>query len=319
MFVIPGISASSFSTTPSSATSPSSSQESTSANRDSVSNNRGVETPVSERSGGTNEELRGEPLHESTETENHNKKRNRRKYKEIYRMNCLIGYRNSRIIWLMNVLQKSFGETRCRGVQTLPVRLVNLQWSREHARNWVRVSTVLKLASRKIRNCEICQRTKNYKGPVQNTHWYSHAQSETVWWFDTADHKVLSEESESRNNHRYVEVVQDLATQWIQSYLCKSKSSHETQKNLIKFPEPARKPKVIYTDNSLDFGIIAAVGGWTANDAAELMAFSQPGVRTSCEELSWNHCTSTPHRSETSGIAERAVRREKEETSAVLL
>ena len=39
----------------------------------------------------------------------------------------------------------------------------------------------------------------------------------------------------------------------------------------------------------------------------------------SCEDLSWNRCTSTPHRSETNGIAERAVRRVKEGTSAVLL
>ena len=38
-----------------------------------------------------------------------------------------------------------------------------------------------------------------------------------------------------------------------------------------------------------------------------------------CEDLSWSHCTSTPHRSETNGIAERAVRRVKEGTSAVLL
>ena len=38
-----------------------------------------------------------------------------------------------------------------------------------------------------------------------------------------------------------------------------------------------------------------------------------------CEDLSWNHCTFTPHRSEISGIAERAVRRVKEGTSAVLL
>ena len=62
----------------------------------------------------------------------------------------------------------------------------------------------------------------------------------------------------------------------------------------MKFLEPARKPKVIYTDNSLEFG-------------------------NSCEDSSWNHCTSTPHRSETSGIAERAVRRVQERTSAVLL
>ena len=57
---------------------------------------------------------------------------------------------------------------------------------------------------------------------------------------------------------------------------------------------PTRKPKVIYTDNSLEFG-------------------------KACEDLSWDHCTSTPHRSETNGIAERAARRVKEGTSAVLL
>ena len=39
----------------------------------------------------------------------------------------------------------------------------------------------------------------------------------------------------------------------------------------------------------------------------------------SCEDLSRNHGTSTPHRSETNGIAERPVRRIEEGTSAVLL
>ena len=36
-----------------------------------------------------------------------------------------------------------------------------------------------------------------------------------------------------------------------------------------------------------------------------------------CEDLSWNHRPSTPDRSETNGIAERAIRRVKEGTSAV--
>ena len=62
-FVVPGLSASSSSTTPSPTSPSSSSQESTSANRDSVSENRGVESPVSARSGGTNEEPRRDPLH----------------------------------------------------------------------------------------------------------------------------------------------------------------------------------------------------------------------------------------------------------------
>ena len=86
-------------------------------------------------------------------------------------------------------------------------------------------------------------------------------------------------------------MVQDLATQWIQAYPCKTKTSQETERSLQKFLEPERKPKVIYT---LEFG-------------------------KACEDLSWNHCTSTPHRSETNGIAERAVRRIEEGTSAVLL
>ena len=42
-------------------------------------------------------------------------------------------------------------------------------------------------------------------------------------------------------------------------------------------------------------------------------------LKKACEDLSWNHRTSTPHRCETNGIAERAVRRVKEGTSAVLL
>ena len=89
-------------------------------------------------------------------------------------------------------------------------------------------------------------------------------------------------------------MVQDLATQWIQAYPCKNKTSQETQRSLQKFLEPERKPKVIYTDILLEFG-------------------------EACEDLSWNHCTSTPHQSETDGIAERAVLRGKEGMSAVLL
>ena len=70
----------------------------------------------------------------------------------------------------------------------------------------------------------------------------------------TADHNVLNEGCESRNNHRYSVVVQDVATQWIQSYTCKTKTSQETERSLRKFLEPSEKPKVICTDNSLEFG-----------------------------------------------------------------
>ena len=89
-------------------------------------------------------------------------------------------------------------------------------------------------------------------------------------------------------------ITDTLATQWIQSYPWKTKTSQETEKSLQKFFEPSHKPKVTHTDNSLEFG-------------------------KSCEDLAWNHRTSTPHRSKTNDIAERAVRWVKEGTSAVLL
>ena len=89
-------------------------------------------------------------------------------------------------------------------------------------------------------------------------------------------------------------MVQGLVTQWIQSFPCKTKSSHETEKSLLKFMEPSQARKNENTDNSMEFG-------------------------RACEALSWNHSTSTPHRSETNGIAERVVRRVMEGASAVLL
>ena len=144
------------------------------------------------------------------------------------------------------------------------------------------------------RNCEICERTKITRDPCRRRNDEAVPRATNFGDLITADHKVLSDNCESRNNHRYAVVVQDLATQWIQAYPYKTKTSQETQRSLQKFLEPERKPKVIYTDNSLEFG-------------------------KACEDLSWNHCTSTPHRSETDGIAERAVRRVKEGPSAVLL
>ena len=116
----------------------------------------------------------------------------------------------------------------------------------------------------KDRNCEICQRTKITRAPCRRRNGGAVPRAENFGDLITADHKVLSESCESRSNCRYAVVVQDLATQWIQSYACTTKTSQETQRSLQKFLEPDRKPKVIYTDNSLEFG-------------------------KACEDLSWNH------------------------------
>ena len=106
----------------------------------------------------------------------------------------------------------------------------------------------------KDRNCEICQRTKITRAPCRRRNGEAVLRAANFGDLITADHKVLSETCESPNNHRYAVVVQDLATQWIQAYPCKTKTSQETQRSLQKFLEPNRKPKVICTDTSLEFG-----------------------------------------------------------------
>ena len=136
----------------------------------------------------------------------------------------------------------------------------------------------------KDRNFEICQRTTITRAPCRTRHGGAVFRAENFGDLMTADHKVLSDNGESRNNHRYAVVVQDLATQWIQAYPFKTKLHRKLKEVCKSFWSPNRKHKVIYTDNSLEFG-------------------------KACEDLSWNHCTLTPHRSETHG----------EGTSAVLL
>ena len=140
----------------------------------------------------------------------------------------------------------------------------------------------------KDRNCEICQRTKITRAPCRRRNGEAVLRAENFGDLITADHKVLSD------NCEFSQQSPDLQS-WCRTWppsgsshiRAKQKTSQENQRSLQNFLEPDRKPKVIYTDNSLEF-------------------------RKSCENLSWNHCTSTLHRSETNGIAERAVHRVKE-------
>ena len=175
-----------------------------------------------------------------------------------------------------------------------PILLMNHLQSLLLREVWIWVNTVFILISLKTEIARSVRGPKSQGGPCRRRIGDAVLGAENFGDLITADHKVLSGNCESQNNHRYAVVVQDLATQWIQSYPCKTKTSQETQRNLQKFLEPNRKPKVIYTDSSLEFS-------------------------KACEDLCLNRCTSTPHRSEANGVAERAVRRVKEGTSAVLL
>ena len=131
----------------------------------------------------------------------------------------------------------------------------------------------------KDRNREICQRTKNTRAPCRRRNGGVVLRAKNFGDLITADHKVLSASCESRNNHRYAIVVQDMATQWIQSYPCKSSWSQ-----------------------------IGSLKSFTMTIPWHLAKFVKifPGIIV------------RRHTQMTNGIAEIAERRVKEGTSAVL-
>ena len=119
------------------------------------------------------------------------------------------------------------------------------KWSRKH-----NVSTHFP----KDQNCEVCRRTNITRAPCRKRTGNSIPRAKKFGDLTTADHKVLNEDGESRNSHKFAVIVQDLATRWLQAYPCNTKTSQETEKSLKKFVKPKESPKVIYKDNSLKFG-----------------------------------------------------------------
>jgi len=110
----------------------------------------------------------------------------------------------------------------------------------------------------------------------------------------TADHKILNEDDESREFDRVALIVMDRFTRWLQGYAANSKNAKEVQRDLQRFLGPQTKPQHVYTDNSGEF-------------------------RKALRNLNWPHDTSTPHRPQTNGVVERAVRVVKEGTSCAMV
>ena len=73
------------------------------------------------------------------------------------------------------------------------------------------------------------KKTKITRAPCRRRNSEAVPRAENFGDLITTDRKVLSDNFESRNNHRHAVVVQDPASQWIQAYLCKNKTSQETQ------------------------------------------------------------------------------------------
>ena len=95
----------------------------------------------------------------------------------------------------------------------------------------------------KDRNCEICKRTKITRAPCRRRNGEAVPRAVNFGDLMTADHKVLSDNCESRNHHRYAVVVQDLATQWIQAYPCKNKNFTRNPEKLAKVPGTREETK----------------------------------------------------------------------------
>ena len=109
----------------------------------------------------------------------------------------------------------------------------------------------------------------------------------------TCDHKILNEDQEDAEEQHNIFVILDRYSQFLQAYAAKQKSTEETKKAFQRYFEPNQEPEHVYSDNSKE-------------------------IKKACDELGYTHDTSTPHRSETNGVAERAVRRVREGTAAVL-
>ena len=75
---------------------------------------------------------------------------------------------------------------------------------------WARVSRVSTLTS--LRHCDICLKTEISRASSRRRAGTVVPKAENFGDLTPADRKILSEESEPRNNHRHAVVVQDLAT-----------------------------------------------------------------------------------------------------------
>ena len=184
-FVVPGLSASYSSTTPSPSSPSSSSQESVfDVDRH---KNPAIERSVEVRVESFRETRCSKPQKPKTKIRVENQK----KYKEIYRLNCLIGYRNSGRIWLMKVLQQSLGETQSRGSQDTCKSSHELPMEPRAKVEPVSGKHSVHTHFPKDPHCDICLKTKIKRVSCRRRAATVVPRAEHFGDLITADHKVL--------------------------------------------------------------------------------------------------------------------------------
>ena len=133
-------------------------------------------------------------------------------------------------------IQRKFGGWRNSRTWRLSRHFFSWSILRAHTQETVRscVKTVFKLISPKTEIARSVRGLKIRRVPCRRRNGGAVLRAEHFGDLTTADHKVLSDNCESRNNHRSAVVVQNLAAQWIQAYPCKNKNFTRNPEKLAK-------------------------------------------------------------------------------------
>ena len=139
----------------------------------------------------------------------------------------------------MKVFLQSPGETLRLRLETLPVLLMNHQGSREQKVEPGSGKHSVHTHFPKDPNCDFCLKKKITRASCRRRAGTVVPRAGHFGDMIRADHKILSEESESRNNLRYAEVVQDLAAQWLAREVGSPRHVRNRRRRTREGPEPA--------------------------------------------------------------------------------
>ena len=189
------------------------------------------------------EELRGTLLHKSTETENKNKNEGR----EEAQSDLLHDLPD----WLQEFRENLVDElssSELRGNPELGYRDTSSSSHELPLESRAKVEPGSGKHSvyphfPKNPNCDICFKNESKEGFFQKTYWYSRAQSGKNGDLMTADHKILSRGSESRDNNRDDKIWQHSGY-----------SPTRAKQKLPRRPKENGEFPGAYTDDSLEFG-----------------------------------------------------------------
>ena len=140
----------------------------------------------------------------------------------------------------------------------------------------------------KDRNWEICQEDQNYKGLVQKTQWRSRISCWKYWWLDN---------SRSQGSQW---------TLWI------SKQSPICSRGFRTWPPNGSRRIRAKNKNFTGTPEKLAKSSWGPRGILKSFTLTIPWNSAKPVKISsWNHCTFTPHRSETNWIAEESSAQSK--------